>query len=166
MMKWSTIKDIANGAEVLPNTIHGALMVRKGVSGAARRKITAQPMIDDMSFYSGLVAASLRHMILNIGTVFPSIPKENRSFYSNMWQCVFDYIDFIRDFDIRFIRIPHFTAFPGNKADNLKNITDSGRLRRVRQNQQIIGMIITEDISERTTGETPFLLCGGHCGIP
>lgn len=103
-----TLKDISKKLNVSLSTVHKALYDKKGISEATREKILKAA--DEMDFKINIIASTLKRKAVRIAVVLPEAIGEERYFYKDIWNGIFEAKESLKDFNIEIINIP----FRGN----------------------------------------------------
>ena len=86
MEKKTTIKDIAELANVSLPTVHKAIYGKAGISEATRQKVL--DIIRQTNYEINPTASRLKRGTINIAVVLPKLPREYDQFFRKMWEGV------------------------------------------------------------------------------
>lgn len=120
-----TIKDIADKAGVSIGTVHVALTGKPGVSEETRQRITEVARKYD--YRPNSVAASLKRKPVRIAAAFPGPSRENRYYFTIVWEGLRDYFSSMRDYNIELVEVPFYREAEG-QSEELSRMLDSREL--------------------------------------
>ncbi|MEG1523560.1 MAG: LacI family DNA-binding transcriptional regulator [Clostridia bacterium] len=119
--KRTTIKDIAEQANVSIGTVHCALNGKPGVSEQNRARI--MEIARRLDYRPNAVAASLKRKAIRIAAAFPGPTEESKFYYSFIWEGIRDWIQSQSDFNISLVEVPFYLG-ANSQANELANLLD------------------------------------------
>lgn len=116
----STIKDIAKAAGVSIVTVHRAIYGKPGVSETVRKEIVR--LADEMGYCPNALSSVLRRKPVRIVVAFPELTRDNRYFYSELWEGYREYKEDLKAYHLEFIELPYCDTEEDGFVAKIKNV--------------------------------------------